>query len=73
VRSFLLTESGLRAEAALEVTAPAETERNLAWTHAGGILSVALLAFLAGILLARRISSPLAQLATATTAMSFGS
>jgi len=72
VGSFPLTETGLRAEVALEVTEFASAARNLAWTLSASILSVAVIASLVGILLARRIGSPLAQLATAASAMSEG-
>ncbi len=72
VGSFPLTADGLQAEVALEVTKLAKTERDLAWTLGASILAVAVLASLAGILLARRIGSPLALLATAAGAMSEG-
>lgn len=72
VGSFPLTETGLRAEVALDVTDLAETERNVAWTLGASILAVAVIASLVGILLARRIGSPLAQLARAAGAMSEG-
>jgi PAS domain S-box-containing protein len=72
IGSFPLTKTGLRAEVALEVTEFARTARNLAWTLSASILSVVVIASLVGILLARRIGSPLAQLATAASAMSEG-
>jgi PAS domain S-box-containing protein len=67
-----LTEDGLQAEVALEVTELGETERGLAWTLGISILAVAVIASLVGTLLARRIGSPLAQLARAAGAMSEG-
>jgi two-component system phosphate regulon sensor histidine kinase PhoR len=69
---FSLGETGLQAEAALEVSQIADTQQRLVWTLAGGILVVAAVASLLGTYLARRIGRPLSRLADAADVMSKG-
>jgi PAS domain S-box-containing protein len=63
---------GLQAEVALEVSGIAGTQRRLAWTLAGSILVVAVVASLLGTYLARRIGRPLSRLAGAADIISKG-
>jgi two-component system phosphate regulon sensor histidine kinase PhoR len=64
--------ANLEAEVALAVADLTATQRRLAWTLAGSIVTVALLGSLLGMFLARQISRPLALLAEAAAALSKG-
>ncbi|MCL7452074.1 MAG: ATP-binding protein [Anaerolineae bacterium] len=67
---FTLGQQGLTAEVALEVTGLSVTLRSLTWTLVASILVVIAVASVLGTFLARRIGSPLADLAEAAGAMS---
>jgi PAS domain S-box-containing protein len=69
---FRLDTDALRAEVALEVTEIAVTQQRLVWTLIVSILIVVAVASLLAVLLARRISQPLAHLSDAAEAMSKG-
>lgn len=66
------SDTPLISEVALPVAGIASTQRRLASVLIGGILAVAALASLLGIVLARRIGRPLENLANAATALSSG-
>ncbi len=67
-----LSEPGLEAEVALDVTDIIATQRQLIGTVLGGILAVAIVASLLSVFLSRRISRPLENLARAATLLSKG-
>lgn len=67
-----LSDPDLEAELALDVTNIVATKQRLIWALAAGILAVAAFASLVGVLLARRISRPLARLADAATTLKNG-
>jgi PAS domain S-box-containing protein len=69
---FLLDPAGLTAEVALEVTGIAVTQRRLAWTLIASIMVGVAAASLLAVVLARRISRPLARLSDAAESMSKG-
>ncbi|MFN2289941.1 MAG: ATP-binding protein [Anaerolineae bacterium] len=66
---FPLGSQGLVAEVALEVTGLSATLRSLAWSLVASIVVVAAVASALGTFLARRIGSPLADLAQAAGTM----
>lgn len=72
VACFPLDGGSLEAGVALEVTEIVVTQQRLVGTLIVSILAVALLASLLGVLLARRISQPLAHLSHAAETMSKG-
>ena len=72
VACFPLETSGLKAEVALEVAEIAVTQQRLVWTLILSILVAVAVASLLAVLLARRISQPLARLSDAAEAMSEG-
>ncbi len=67
-----LSEPGLEAEVALQVTDIIATQRQLIGAILGGIVAVAIVASLLSVFLARRISRPLEHLARAATLLSKG-
>jgi PAS domain S-box-containing protein len=67
-----LDETGLQAEMALDVTDVSATQPRLIWILSGSILTVAVLASLLGIFMARRIGRALTYLAEAADTMSQG-
>jgi PAS domain S-box-containing protein len=69
---FLLDPAGLAAEVALEVTEIAVTQQRLIWTLVVSIMVGVAAASLLAVLLARRISRPLARLSDAAQTMSRG-
>jgi PAS domain S-box-containing protein len=64
--------SPVTAQVALSVEELVVTEQRLTWVLAGGILVVATVGSVLGVLLARRIGQPLAQLGQAAAALSQG-
>ena len=64
--------SDLQVELALAVADIVATQRRLIWILAGSILAAAVVASTLGVLLARRISRPLKQLAVSATTLSKG-
>jgi PAS domain S-box-containing protein len=67
-----LSEAGLDAKVALDVTEIAATQRRLVWALATSILLVVVMASLFGAYLAGRIGRPLDLLASAASSMSAG-